>query len=73
MSGKIYGVESLTFGSGGNFGGSPVAVSLLGNNVTELKAAKEELKAELNASSILKDISDNDPAGIKEIQIQLKE
>ena len=73
LSGKIYGVESLTFGSGGNFGGSPVAVSLLGNNVTELKAAKEELKAELNANSILKDISDNDPAGIKEIQIQLKD
>jgi multidrug efflux pump subunit AcrB len=73
LSGKIYGVESLTFGSGGNFGGSPVAVSLLGNNVNELKAAKEELKAELNSSSILKDISDNDPAGIKEVQIQLKD
>ena len=25
--GNVYGVESLTFGSGGNFGGSPVAVS----------------------------------------------
>lgn len=73
LSGKIYGVESLTFGSGGNFGGSPVAVSLLGNNVNELKAAKEELKAELNSSSILKDVSDNDPAGIKEIQIKLKD
>ena len=73
LSGKVYGVESLTFGSGGNFGGSPVAVSLLGNNITELKAAKEELKAELEANSILKDVSDNDPAGIKEIQIQLKD
>jgi len=73
LSGKIYGVESLTFGSGGNFGGSPVAVSLLGNNITELKAAKDELKAELIANSVLKDVSDNDPAGIKEIQIQLKD
>ena len=27
-----------------NFGGSPVAVSLLGNNIEELKAAKTELK-----------------------------
>ena len=45
--GKIYSAESLTFGSGGNFGGSPVAVSLLGNNISELKAAKELLKAEL--------------------------
>ena len=72
-TGKVYGVESLTFGSGGNFGGSPVAVSLLGNNITELKAAKDELKVELVANSVLKDVSDNDPAGIKEIQIQLKD
>ncbi len=47
LTGKVYGVESLIFGSGGNFGGSPVAVSLLGNNITELKAAKAELKSEL--------------------------
>lgn len=70
---KIYGAESLTFGSGGNFGGSPVSVSLLGNDITELKAAKEELKAKLATNPILKDISDNDPAGIKEVQIKLKD
>tara|TARA_R110002049_G_scaffold2846_1_gene23117 strand:+ start:15544 stop:18786 length:3243 start_codon:yes stop_codon:yes gene_type:complete len=71
--GKVYGVESLTFGSGGNFGGSPVAVSLLGNNITELKAAKQELKQVLENNALLKDISDNDPAGIKEIKITLKD
>ncbi|NCT10101.1 MAG: efflux RND transporter permease subunit [Flavobacteriia bacterium] len=71
--GKIYGVESLVFGSGGNFGGSPVAVSLLGNNIQELKAAKDELKQELLNNSRLKDVVDNDPAGIKEIKIKLKE
>lgn len=71
--GKVYGVESLIFGSGGNFGGSPVAVSLLGNNISELKAAKEALKTELEQNPILKDVSDNDPAGIKEIQIELKD
>ncbi|MBP8793897.1 MAG: efflux RND transporter permease subunit, partial [Lutibacter sp.] len=59
--GKVHGVESLTFGSGGNFGGSPVAVSLLGNNISELKAAKEELKAVLTNNPLLKDIADNDP------------
>ena len=73
LSGKIYGVESLVFGSGGNFGGSPVAVSLLGNNIEELKAAKQELKANLLTNPILKDVSDNDPAGIKEIQVQLND
>ena len=71
--GAVHGVESLTFGSGGNFGGSPVAVSLLGNNIKELKAAKLELKEVLNNNPLLKDVSDNDPAGIKEVQIKLKE
>jgi len=71
--GKVYGVESLTFGSGGNFGGSPVAVSLLGNDIRELKAVKEELKAALENNPVLKDVSDNDPAGIKEVRIVLKD
>lgn len=71
--GKIYGVETLTFGSGGNFGGSPVAVSLLGNDIKELKAVKDELKAVLENNPLLKDVADNDPAGIKEVRIKLKD
>tara|TARA_R110002126_G_scaffold264475_1_gene407514 strand:+ start:14787 stop:17984 length:3198 start_codon:yes stop_codon:yes gene_type:complete len=71
--GKIYGAESLVFGSGGNFGGSPVAVSLLGNNITELKAVKDELKEVLESNPLLKDVTDNDPAGIKEVRIKLKD
>ncbi|OSY87821.1 RND transporter [Tenacibaculum holothuriorum] len=71
--GEVYGVEALTFGSGGNFGGSPVSVSLLSNNISELKAAKTELKAELNKNQDLKDVTDNDPQGIKEIKLQLKD
>lgn len=71
-AGVIYGAESLTFGSGMNFGGSPVAVSLLGNNIEELKAAKTELKSVLMSKPILKDVSDTDPAGIKEVRIKLK-
>ena len=71
-AGAIYGAESLTFGSGMNFGGSPVAVSLLGNNIEELKAAKTELKNEMTSNPILKDVSDTDPAGIKEVRIKLK-
>ena len=71
--GKIYGVESLTFGSGGNFGGSPVAVSLLGNDIKELKAVKDALKQALENNPLLKDVADNDPAGIKEVRIVLKD
>ncbi len=71
--GPVVGVESLVYGSGGNFGGNPVSVSLLGNNIKELKAAKAELKEYLVNNTLLKDVTDNDPAGIKEISIQLKE
>jgi len=73
LVGPVVGVESLVYGSGGNFGGSPVSVSLLGNNIEELKAAKEELKSALLSNSRLKDIEDNDPAGIKEIRLELKD
>ena len=71
--GKVNGVESLTFGSGGNFAGSPVSISLLGNNIQELKAAKKELKSQMTANPLLKDVADTDPAGIKEVNIKLKE
>ncbi len=73
LVGPVIGVESLIYGSGGNFGGSPVSVSLLGNNIQELKAAKQELKSFLQDNATLKDVADNDPAGIKEIRLKLKE
>lgn len=71
--GPIYGVEKLIYGSGGNFGGSPVSISLLSNNIEELKAAKNDLKAAMAKNPELKDISDNDPSGIKEIKLELKD
>jgi multidrug efflux pump subunit AcrB len=73
LVGPIFGIESLVFGSGGNFGGRPVSVSLLGNNITELKAVKSELKKHLQDNTSLKDVTDNDPSGIKEIQLKLNE
>ncbi|MDP4607042.1 MAG: efflux RND transporter permease subunit [Flavobacteriaceae bacterium] len=73
LVGPVIGVESLVYGSGGNFGGSPVSISLLGNNIAELKAAKAELKSAMLENSSLKDVEDNDPAGIKEVTIRLKE
>ena len=73
LVGDIPGAESISFGSGGNFGGSPVAVSLLSNNIEELKAATEEFKNILKSNSLLKDVEDNDPAGIKEIKLKLND
>ncbi len=71
--GALYGVETLEFGSGSSFGGKPVSVSLMSNNIDELKGAKEMLKEKFRQNPLLKDIADNDPAGIKEIEITLKE
>ncbi|MEL6918236.1 MAG: efflux RND transporter permease subunit, partial [Bacteroidota bacterium] len=73
LVGPVIGVESLIYGSGGNFGGDPVSVSLLGYNIQELKAAKKELKEAMINNAALKDVADNDPAGIKEIRLELKE
>ncbi len=70
--GFVPGVEQLNFGSNTNFGGSPISISLTGNNIEELKAAKSELKEKLGTLSQLKDISDNDPLGIKEVKLKLK-
>ncbi|WP_339609632.1 efflux RND transporter permease subunit [uncultured Planktosalinus sp.] len=71
--GPVYGVEQLTFGSGGSFGGSPVSVAFLGNNTEELKAAKEELKVHFENDPRLKDVTDTDPQGIKEIRVVLNQ
>ena len=71
--GNLPVVESIEFGSGSNFGGNPISVSLLSNDINELKAAKQFLKSNLLKNALLKDITDNDPAGIKEIKITLKE
>ena len=71
--GPVIGIESLVYGGGGNFGGLPVSVSLLGNDISELKAVKAELKKSLEDNILLKDVTDNDPAGIKEIRLELNE
>jgi multidrug efflux pump subunit AcrB len=73
LVGPVVGVESLVIGSGQNFGGKPISVSLLSNNIGELKKAKNELKQVMQSNVFLKDITDNDPTGIKEITIQLKD
>ena len=71
--GYINSAEAVEYGSGSNFGGKPVSLSIMGRNTEELKAAKIFIKDNLRRNALLKDLSDNDPAGIKEIKIQLKD
>ena len=73
LVGPVFGAERLLFDGRRGFGGKPVSISLLSNNIEELKAAKDELKLTLVANPLLKNIEDNDPVGIKEIRLQLKE
>lgn len=73
LAGEFPLAESVIFDAGSNFGGKPVSVSLLSYNIAELKAAKAELKERLAENTLLRDISDNDPAGIKEIRLELKD
>jgi multidrug efflux pump subunit AcrB len=73
LVGPLPQAESFVIDAGSNFGGKPVSVSLLSYDVEELKAAKEELKQELRNDPLLRDVTDNDPAGIKEIRLTLKD
>ncbi|MBU2913780.1 efflux RND transporter permease subunit [Reichenbachiella agariperforans] len=71
--GEIHSAESVVYSSGGNFGGLPISISLLSDNIEELKGAKADLKEYMKENALLKDIQDNDPQGIKEIKITLKD
>ena len=52
-----------------------LSISLLSetNNISELKHAKNELITSLKNHPLLTDVSNNDPEGIKEIKVELKE
>lgn len=71
-AGEIAGAEELTYGAQLNFG-KPVSVSLVGNNSEELKLAADMMKTELNALAELRDVTDSDKDGLKEIKINLNE
>ncbi len=72
-TGTIAGAEKFIINDGANFGGSPVAISLLSNNKDDLKNAKDDLIKNLKSNPILVDVAHNDPQGLKEIDIKLKE
>ena len=72
-TGEIIGAEKFVVDGGANFGGSPVAISLLSDDINELKSAKSELMQQLRLNPKLTDITSNDPEGIKEIDIKLND
>ncbi len=69
--GEVKEASKFTVG-GRNRWGSPVAISLLGQNLEELESAKEMLLAELKGMPELDNVRDNNSQGKQEIQIKLK-
>ncbi len=69
--GPVPEVKNITFGKGGHFG-KAVSISLLGNDVEQLSRAASLLKAELEDFASLKDVTDSDQRGSREIDITLK-
>lgn len=70
--GPVPGAEKLEFGGRG-FWGKPISIALASNDLVQLREAKEKLKAELREVEKLKDVVDDDPPGLREVSIRLKE
>ncbi len=69
--GMVPEVQKLTVG-GINRWGKPVAISLLGKNLKELDQAKRFMEEKLVDYADLKNLTNNNPEGKQEVQIQLK-
>jgi multidrug efflux pump subunit AcrB len=70
-TGPIYGAEKVEYGSS-SFFGKPISITLVSTNLEELKAVKSELKTALISDPRLKGVGDNDPQGLREVNIKLK-
>lgn len=70
--GPIPGAEKLEFGGRG-FWGKPISIGLASNNLQQLREAKDKLETQLKELEKLKDVVDDDPPGLREVSIRLKE
>jgi len=71
-AGSIPQAELVTYGAQNVFG-KPVSISLVGENYEQLQDATNEVKAAMNQLSELTDVVDNNQAGLREINLALKE
>ncbi len=69
--GPVPEAQKISFGRTSMFG-KPVSISLLGSNITELNKARNLLVAELEDFGTLRDITDSNQEGRREINITLK-
>jgi multidrug efflux pump subunit AcrB len=71
MVGSVNDAEKLAFGRV-SFFGKAVSVSLLGNDLVQLNLARDLLVEELRNFATLKDITDSNQEGRRELDIKLK-
>ncbi len=69
--GDVPEAEKFTVGGRTTFG-DPVSISLLGKDLEELQSAKMMLMEQLGTIEDLKDITDNNAIGKREVQLELK-
>jgi len=69
--GKVYEAESLTYGQKSIFGAA-VQVGFVGEDIDELRQAKNEFKEILEENEALKNVADNDQKGGLEFNINLR-
>lgn len=69
--GTIKGPEKFTIGGESRFG-KKVAIMLTGDDLEQLKLAKDIVKEKMIALGVLKDVIDNQPLGTQEIDFELK-
>ncbi len=70
--GPLPGASKLLVGGGG-FWGMPVSIALKSDNLSQLDGARRMLEEELKGMEELKDVADNDPPGLQEVRVRLKE
>jgi multidrug efflux pump subunit AcrB len=72
LVGRIPGAEKLEFGTRFRWG-KPISIGLASNDLIQLREATETLKDELRQLEELKDVVDDDPPGLKEVGVRLKQ
>lgn len=70
--GKIYEAEAVTVG-GRTFFGKPVSIAMTGNDLEQLDKAVEELKQAMEEMEEIKDITDSNLEGLRELNVELKD
>ncbi|MEZ4772357.1 MAG: efflux RND transporter permease subunit [Bacteroidia bacterium] len=70
--GPLYEAEEVTYGVSTPFG-KAFSIAVIGDNLKEVEAAADMLKAEMNTNPDIRDVTDSNREGLREINVTLKE